>query len=451
MLQGSILEQLVAGITTPGATPLNYGVYYKNTLVALCHALEDSILNLELSVAPLVVTAFQRGKWYLEEADRYASIAAKVEQVVIMASPEAGFHDHPTSQRSNVALVDLADDDPITQEWHLIILSPDYCAMVLCQELSVADYGAAGLPLNDLERKFYGFWTFDPGLVQKTAGLAIAHLGRYNPQLQAQLHQVLEHQRQRQSSLRSGEVNHAVNQVVTYLQDSRHHIRVNSAFNQLDDLDQNLATNEIQAFLRMAQLVDSSDALNPLATGEVVSLLEMMAQLIDLPAWQLQRLRLAGWLHRIAPAKDSTRLTSDAPSCPLVPEVQSLRLMPRLRAVATIIGHQQEWWDGGGLPAGLAGDSIPLESRMLALVAEFQQQLALWRHQNPEQDPEVGLLSVLHLCKAEAGKRWDPKLVEILELMVTALQQGMGPPQISRQLSLGSGLLNPDLPTPSIV
>ncbi len=45
MLEGSILKQLVDGRTEPDTTPLNYGVYYKNTLVALCHALEDYILT----------------------------------------------------------------------------------------------------------------------------------------------------------------------------------------------------------------------------------------------------------------------------------------------------------------------------------------------------------------------------------------------------------------------
>jgi len=34
--------------------------------------------------------------------------------------------------------------------------------MVLCQELSAADYGAGGQPAADLERKFYGLWTFEP-------------------------------------------------------------------------------------------------------------------------------------------------------------------------------------------------------------------------------------------------------------------------------------------------
>ena len=62
MLQGSILQKLAAAHTE--RRPLNFGVYYKNTLVALCHALEDCILS--CSEPPLVITAFQRGKWYLQ-------------------------------------------------------------------------------------------------------------------------------------------------------------------------------------------------------------------------------------------------------------------------------------------------------------------------------------------------------------------------------------------------
>ncbi|PZU98253.1 MAG: metal-dependent phosphohydrolase [Leptolyngbya sp.] len=447
MLEGSILKQLVDGRTEPETTPLNYGVYYKNTLVALCHALEDCILT--SGSAPLVVTAFQRGKWYLEEADRYSAIADAAQQIVIMASPEAGFHEHPTSQRENVVLVDLDDDDPVAEEWHLMILSPDYTAMVLCQELSESDYGKTGIPEHDLERKFYGFWTFDSTLVAETVELAIAHVGRYNPALQAQLADHLATLKQQNPALRSDEpavVSHTVTQVVHYLQNSRNDLQGNLAFNGVDDLDQNLLSNELQAFLRMAQLVDLSDPVNPMAASEVVALLEMMGQLLDLPAWQLQRLRLAGMLHRIAPAPDLAALADDGPSCPLIPEVQALRLMPRMRAVAAIIAHQGECWDGSGYPAGLVGDAVPLESRMLALVAEFQRRAAQARHGQDPAKVDMSLLSdVLITCQAEAGQRWDPKLVEILGLMVMGLQQGMSLPTIPTKITLGSGLLNPDV------
>ena len=59
MLEGSILQKLETA-HQGGNRPLNFGVYYKNTLVALCHALEDFIL--ESNSAPLMITAFQRGK-----------------------------------------------------------------------------------------------------------------------------------------------------------------------------------------------------------------------------------------------------------------------------------------------------------------------------------------------------------------------------------------------------
>ncbi len=154
MLKGSILQRLNEA-HRGDEKPLNLGVYFKNTLVALCHALEDFILESQQS-PPLMITAFQRGKWYLEEADRYSDIAKKADRIVIMAASESGFETHTTSQQDNVDLIHLQPDDPVGREWHLIILSPTYTAMVLCQELSEADYGT-NKPQEDLERKFYGF------------------------------------------------------------------------------------------------------------------------------------------------------------------------------------------------------------------------------------------------------------------------------------------------------
>jgi DICT domain-containing protein len=126
MLQGSILQKLAAAHDPKLSPqrPLSFGVYYKNTLVSLCHALEDCILVCDRP--PFVITAFQRGKWYLQEADRYADLADNSHQVVIMASDDAGFAEHPTSQKSNVDIVALQATDPVAEEWHLIIFGPTY-------------------------------------------------------------------------------------------------------------------------------------------------------------------------------------------------------------------------------------------------------------------------------------------------------------------------------------
>jgi DICT domain-containing protein len=439
MLEGSILHQLKMAHRPGqvGKRPLNFGVYYKNTLVALCHALEDSILT--GSSQPLVVTAFQRGKWYLQEADRYADLAEQSRQVVIMAAPDGGFAEHPTSQRPNVDLVSLNPVDPVAQEWHLMILAPTYSAMVLCQELSEADYGQAGLPTHDLERKFYGFWTFEANLVQEAIELAIAHLRPYNSTLADQLASQVEAIAASQT-LEQDDLGPVVARVVDYLHDihSTHPVVSQPTFFKAENqLDTNLVSNEVQAFLRMAQLTDQADTCNPTAAAEVSALAEAMGQLLDLPAWQISRLKLAGLLHRLAPLQQtesilapstapySSHAPAQVPSCPLVPGAQVLRKMPELRAIATIITHQTEHWDGSGQPGNLAADAIPLESRILGLVETFQRRLADLRSTPDAPNPEACMAKALADCQVEQNSRWDPKLVETLSLLVCGLQQGL--------------------------
>jgi DICT domain-containing protein len=463
MLQGSLLQQLSqlhnadgqTG-TLPGKASFNLGVYYKNTLVALCHALEDAILQADYQ--PLMITAFQRGKWYLEEAERYGEIAEKSQQIVIMAAAETGFAEHPTSQKPNVELVSLNADDPVAQEWHLIILSANYTAMVLCQELSEADYGPAGLPQDDLERKFYGFWTFEPDRVLVTAKLAVQHVGRYNPELeqklQAQIETITSQMQQADALCGAPTADHLgeiVSRIVDYL-DLRQDLRQQDA--SYDALDNNLLSNELQAFLRVAQLMDQADLSNPMAAAEVASLAEAMGQLLDLPAWQLHRLRLAGLLHRIAFLRGrepflnpgtSVQAHAESPeralACPLLPGIQVLRKMQRLRAIATILTHQTEFWDGSGQPAGLTGDEIPIESRILALVEHFQAQVTQMR-QVPESSPEEILTRALENCARESGQCWDPKLIEVLKLLVIALQQGVSLPVSLPRIAAGLWLLD---------
>lgn len=448
MLKGSIVQQLHAA-HEDSKRPIRFGVYYKNTLVALCHALEDWIL--EASSAPIMITAFQQGKWYLQEAERYADLAQKSAHVVIMAAPDTGWQEHPTSHRENVDLVSLETDDPVAQEWHLIIFSPSYTAMVLCQELSAADYGPAGIPENDRDRKFYGLWTFEPQLVRETVDLTLEHIQRYNPELATRLTAQL--QEMETADPQRDDLSEIVSRVVNYLQNSQATLETDEIYlSSQQALDKNLVSNEIQAFLRMAQLMDMADVTNPFAAAEVAALAEMMGQLLDLPAWQMKRLRLASLLHRLDPVQNMESIVSnepgnryheDGPSCRLVRGAQVLRRMPQLRAVAKIINHQNEWWNGSGEPARLAGDQIPLESRILALAAYFQQQWAIYR--NAKRDTHIAAndaTQALSDCQTQQGERWDPKLIETLSLVVMGMQQGLDLPVQLPKVTAGLWLLD---------
>ncbi|TVQ42205.1 MAG: metal-dependent phosphohydrolase [Gloeocapsa sp. DLM2.Bin57] len=430
MLKGSILEKLTTRHQQL-KNPLNLGVYYKNTLVALCHALEDFIL--ESTGNPLVLAAFQRGKWYLQEADRYGELAQKASEIVILAAPETGFTTHPTSNQSNVSLVNLTTDDPVAQEWHLMILSPNYSAMVLCQELSEEDYGIIGQPTQDLERKFYGFWTFEADLVQETLELAQEHIAKFNLPLAEKISQEITLINQT-TQVPEYDLTPVVCKVVDYLESSQQNLLLPHNYTQYGctkDLDYNIFSNKMQAFLRMAQIIDQADAVNPNAAASVTCYAEAMGQVLDLPAWQIKRLRLAGLLHRLPPLKGVQSLTTD--DDPSQSEV--LRIMPQLEAIAKIITHQDECWDGSGIPDGLAYDNIPLESRILSLVADFQAQLLYYQQESDQYG------KALAYCQQRASTVYDPKLVQTLELLVLGLQQGMDLPINQPKIASGIWLL----------
>jgi DICT domain-containing protein len=438
MLTGSLLQRLQAAHEGT-VRPLKFGVYYKQTLVALCHALEDYILSLKPESGaerPLMIAAFQRGKWYLEEAERYQQLAQRSAAVVILAQPDAGFAEHPTSQGENVCLVPLQPTDPVAQEWHLIILSPCYTAMVLCQELSPADYGEKGQPTVDQERKFYGFWTFEPPLVEETVALALDHVDTYDAPLAQRIRGYFDdYQRQ---GMAFEDLSTVVATVVDYLNASQATLQphcplglgaMGSQSLRLQEMDQNLVSNEIQAFLRMAQIFDQSDLSNPCVAAEVTALVEALGQLLELPVWQLRRLRLAALLHRLDPLRSGQSWLEVAPqslesrtSCPLVPAAQVLRKMPQLRAVAQIVTHLTERWDGLGQPAGLAGEEIPLEARILGLMVDFQQEIAHYIYQG--HSPQEAILQTLSHCQEESGRRWDPQLVDSLSLLVQGILSG---------------------------
>lgn len=390
-----------------------------------------------------MITAFQQGKWYLQEAERYGELADKSSQIAILAASDTGFQSHPTSKRDNVALVSLLPEDPVAQEWHLMILSSTYTAMVLCQELSQEDYGVDGQPQEDLERKFYGFWTFEPELVKETVELTIEHIDRYDRSLAQNLSKQVEQISTKFSSQQKDDLATVVSKVVNYLQTEEkhlHHPEKEDNFTWLQALEDNLTSNKIQAFLRVAQLLDRSDLSNPMAATEVAAMVEAIGQMLDLPSWQVKRLRLAGLLHRLAsltsvleteeiksPAQQQALQKQDSLS-----QASVLRIMPQLKAIAKIVTHQTEAWDGSGTPSGLAYDQIPLESRIIRLMADFQFKVNQYKREVSMSD---ALTRALTECQNQASVIYDPKLVDSLTLMVLGMQQGMSiqayPPKIA--------------------
>ena len=78
---------------------------------------------------------------------------------------------------------------------------------------------------------------------------------------------------------------------------------------------------------------------------------------------------------------------------------------PLLTMAASIAGTHHEWWDGTGYPKGLAGEAIPLESRVVALSDAYD---AL-RSERPYK-PAYSETEVLEILGSEVGEHFDPNV-----------------------------------------
>ncbi|MEM6835603.1 MAG: HD domain-containing phosphohydrolase [Cyanobacteria bacterium P01_C01_bin.120] len=436
----STLNQLKAALPE-GQLPSSYRVYFKNTLIALCHALEDHILQSAVQdpeQKPLVLVTFQEGKWYLQEADRYLEIAENSAEVAIAACTDSGLETHPTSKLDNVSLIELARNDSLVNEWNLIIVAPGYTAMVLCHELSPEEYRADTQPQSDVERKFYGLWTFDRTAVEAAASILIDRMRPYDEALGDRLQSLQQKMKAAPDSM-PVDLTSVVSRIVSYLQDSQEHlITANRQARELWELEghalrvnRNMSSNKLQAFLRMAQRVDERDQDNPVASLQVSALAETLGQIIDLPTVRLRRLRLAGLLFRIGLAEAPIEVFKHPASQLSESELvtwnnraylggQLLAAMAELEPVRTIISHQLENWDGSGRPDGLRGQEIPLESRILYLVAYFQELM-----QSRGDRSALSSVEALEKCTKYSGSRFDPTLLEHLTTLVRLAEIGM--------------------------
>ena len=79
-----------------------------------------------------------------------------------------------------------------------------------------------------------------------------------------------------------------------------------------------------------------------------------------------------------------------------------------LRLAHSIALTHHEKWDGSGYPQGLAGEAIPVESRIVALADVFDALTA----RRPYKEPWSVEDTLAHL-RAQAGKHFDPAMVEI--------------------------------------
>jgi HD-GYP domain-containing protein (c-di-GMP phosphodiesterase class II) len=169
----------------------------------------------------------------------------------------------------------------------------------------------------------------------------------------------------------------------------------------------------------LAAAIDMRDGYTSEHSAEVVELAGRVGRRLGLEPAALVELECAARLHDVGKIgvpdeilrKPGPLEESEWRTIKRHPErgAEVLSRIPGLEAVATIVRFHHERWDGSGYPDGLAGDAIPLASRVISACDAFRAMtsdrpyraaLETWR--------------ALEELKEHSGSQFDPKVVDAL-------------------------------------
>jgi DICT domain-containing protein/signal transduction histidine kinase len=181
IISTSLLQELLE------AQPqLRSQMYFKSSLTALSHAMEDQVLA--GTEQPLVIACFQRERFYRQESSRYLRIADLTPYVYVLAAPETDFR----SESGPYESIAFSPQDGLSKEWHLVVIGKEYTVCLICREHLEAVSGRGSLPHMDQSRRFEGIWTFDRQASCKAAELLLLRIEQYRPELKAQIAKALQ-------------------------------------------------------------------------------------------------------------------------------------------------------------------------------------------------------------------------------------------------------------------
>ncbi|MBO9999482.1 MAG: GAF domain-containing protein [Cyanobacteria bacterium SID2] len=182
----SILEDILRALPH-----LRSQVYFKSSLIALSHAMEDQVLACD--DRPLVVASFQRERFYRIEANRYVKIAKSTPHVYVLAAPETDFANRTLTYET----IAFGSSEPLSQEWNLVVLTPTYGTCLVCQERSIPDRDSSWLNNSTIDidpaRRFEGIWTFDRSVTLLAADRLFDRILTYRPELAEKIALAREH------------------------------------------------------------------------------------------------------------------------------------------------------------------------------------------------------------------------------------------------------------------
>ncbi len=175
----------------------------------------------------------------------------------------------------------------------------------------------------------------------------------------------------------------------------------------LQDAQRNFFTH-VTHFLTSA--LDSHLGYHADHSRNVAHLSVRIGREMGLGADRLERLHFAALLHDIGMLEINLDLLEDRRAMRKHPEIGAdmLQRVSLWQDLAQFVRHHHEWHDGNGYPAGLSGDDVPLESRIIGLAEAFESMTSSASYKTPIEIPRA-----LKRIEGDAGTQFDPEIVRV--------------------------------------
>jgi len=169
----------------------------------------------------------------------------------------------------------------------------------------------------------------------------------------------------------------------------------------------------------LAAAIDARDNYTHAHSEEVVRLATESARRLGLSSTEVDRVRDGAMLHDVGKvAIPNEILYKPGPLTleeweimrehPVIGE-RILRRTPELSAIAPLVRHEHERWDGTGYPDGISGTDIPVGSRIILACDAYSAMIT----ERPYRQP-MNELEAAGELRANAGSQFDPDVIETL-------------------------------------
>ena len=180
----------------------------------------------------------------------------------------------------------------------------------------------------------------------------------------------------------------------------------------------------------LSDAIEANDVSVRLHSEEVASYVAAVADRLEMGSSDREELVIASMLHDVGKIGISERILLKPG--PLTPEERTavqlhprigfrlIQKVPALEPIGPAVLHHHEHFDGGGYPAGLSGEQIPLQARVICVADSFSAMTT----DRPYRDPmsEEDACVELERC---AGTQFDPQVVTVfVEEVRRALAEG---------------------------